>query len=222
MAKLNGPEEFFEVFHRKQAGAPGEKQPDEQRVARPRVNFGSAERTVTLKLRTLVIGAASSVLLMILCYFVGVAGRSQPPTEPGGQRPVQGVSVSESTEGGGPGADAGEATRMGVGQNEASSADNAAQPPRTGYVLVVAAYEQTATGRNYAYEVIEHLKKQEVIRTSPVSVGAFVMGNHLTVCIGPFASSKSASARRVEQAVKNMTYRDKAFSDAYFTKTPPR
>ncbi|NQT21753.1 MAG: hypothetical protein HQ592_18760 [Planctomycetes bacterium] len=225
MAKLSGPEEFFEVFSDKQAGRPPADRLSDDHPVEARIAPAPRDKTVTIQVRTLVIGCMSAALLIALSYFVGLSNRpeAQPPGPLAG-RPAGGSVTNGPADPAdlvGSPDDSADGNAAAQSDGEAANAAGAVQQPqREGYILLVATYDNTAVNVQYAKEVVSYLKQQKELRLSPVSIGTLVTGRHLVVCIGPFPSTKSETARRIHEAVKGMSYKGRPFNDAYFIKMP--
>lgn len=220
MAKLSGPEEFFEVFSDKQAKQSSGDRPAENLPVEPRVGLAPREKTVTIQVRTLAIACASAVLLIVLSYFVGLSHRPEArplgrgADQPGGRSHTNGPTnlagaVDDRDD------DSGRSV-SGQSDGDPSSSGGTVQEARRDYVLVVASYNKTPLEAQYANEVVSYLKQQEELDSIPASIGTRVMGPHLVVCIGPFSSTKSKTARKAFEAVRRMSYRGKTFDDALF------
>jgi|GEM_PF-2944059 len=207
MAKLTGPEEFFEVFrHDKDQPAPAKKpesQPVEQPQIQPAADAGLAarpgsEKTIPVKPSTLAFAGVCVVLLMILSYVAGQA--NAPDKQPAGQTgtpqkqkpPVPPLSAL---------GDAG--TRQTGGVTPQSQRH---QLQARGVELRVIKYPNDAGGESAALAAINFIKTQEAIRRNAVSVGSYKDGNLIIVAVKPFESDRSPAAVEVWKALEDATY----------------
>ena len=220
MAKLSGPEEFFEVFREKQPEEGRSQQPVGQIPIQAPPSFRQ-EKTVTLKVRTLVIAGTSSVLLMVLSYLVGAAGRPEQnkgPLQAGGgrrQQERQGLPGGRGVD------DAG----LRAGQTNGTPPVDGrtdTDPSRRGkYVLRIITYRNTATGRKLAGELELFLKEHPVLSSHAVSVGADVRPREgIVIYVGPFDSRKSSKAKVIKEAVKKMRYKGQPLGEPAFMNSP--
>jgi len=235
MAKLSGPEEFFEVFQKKRPEQGGERPIDDPHAERAQAP-PQESKTVTVEVRTLVTAGACAVLLIVLSYFVGLSrhpesaspdrrpvGRApgEPVQQPGENRPGDNV-IREA------GVDR-PATPHGVRPASSDNGEGPVGPPnappamqRKMLVLQVASYNKdTPANRKYAYGLIQYLKEQRELRAAAVYVFLHVTKKRqLAVWISPFTSPHSATARKIEAAVKKMKYMGHDFKRAFFTEIP--
>ena len=214
MAKLSGPEEFFEVFRRDDPNkppAPAEpEQPhDEQRQPAPALVFPAGlatkpagEKTIAVRFSTLIFTAVCVLLLMVLSYFAGKANRSDAaanrPAKPSAM-PAKpqfpntfGVNVLNTQ----PPQAAGQKTQ---GQQPAASQAEGK------VVLEVMRYNDASRVKS-ADELTAFLKGLPAVRSNAVGVGYDVNGNDIVVWIGPFISDRSQAAREVQNEVINSPY----------------
>jgi len=216
MAKASGPEEFFEVF-RQRRGQETRETAEPPRPGSGPLPFGGGHKTVTMRVRTLVIGACSSLLLMVLCLFVGMAiGRPRGPAVE--NRPL--IHQARGTYGRSGGPNNGSVTERTVETPPGKHATPPPMPPVAAqkvWVIVVATYQKGAAAREYADDVMKFLREQDVVKSFRVSVGSSEIGNHRLVYVGPFASNSDPIARQMLTAIKRMKYRNATFSDAYMT-----
>ena len=224
MARLSGPEEFFEVFHDEKTQQPRGEQPAEHVARQSTASSAPRENTVTVRVRTLVIAGMCSVLLIALSYLVGLSNREASAPRQAGAPPVGGIKGKEPTDqvdrvghqdDGGQG---NVAPDSGNGTGSDAGGEQAPQPK--GYILVVATYDKTAVGAQYAKEVEGYLKKQKELDAYLVYKATLLTERHRIVYVGPFTSTRSETAKAVHQAVKRMSYRGRRFNDAYFLKLP--
>lgn len=205
MAKLSGPEDFFEVFSDKQAKQSSGDRPAEHRPLEPRVGPASQGKTVAIQVRTLVIACISAVLLIVLSYFVGLSNR--PEARPLGSKANQPGGRS----------DIGGATdQAGAVDDRDEDAGRSAPAPRKAWVLRVASYVENEKNRKLAAKLKEHVEEN-------VDVAAYVFphvtedGRYRVVCIGPFESKDDPSAVRVKNMIGQLPpYEGVNFQEASF------
>ena len=226
MAKLSGPEEFFEVFSDKQARQSSGDRPAENLPVKPRGGRASREGTVTIQVRTLAIGCACAVLLIVLSYFVGLSHRTEarplgrgkglPPGNGGSSRAGQGATMGDGSVSVGPGA--------GAAGDDASAGGAQATAPRKAWVLKVASYVENQKNKKLAAKLQQYVEEN-------VDVAAYVFpyvtddGRHRVVCIGPFKSKDDLSAVRVKNVIGQLPpYEGVDFKEARFgiISRPPR
>ena len=199
MAKLSGPEEFFEVFrHPKRTDrpdAPGEplqKQPEPQ-AARPDLAFpgGSppAEGTIAVKVSSLAFAGVCALLLMILAYFAGLANAPEPVAK----QPIAGGPINP---------------------------DGRAQPAG-GWELLVVSYAKTTVNERVANEVANVLADVAAVKACPVRVFTRDTGSTLNVVVGPFQSPQDPGALKVREAITGLVAHNKRpFKSASFVRAP--
>jgi len=205
MAKLSGPEEFFEVFrHDKDQPAQARKpEPAEQPQIQPVADVGlsarpGAEKTISVKMSTLAFAGVCVVLLMILSYVAGQA--NAPDKQPGGpagaaQKPKQSPPPLSS-----------------LGNTTGNKQDaRQAQPDRprqqaTGIELRVNRYPNDSDGEKAAIAVVKFLNTLPAVRNNAVNVGYYKQGNLIVVAIAPFESDHSPAAAEVWNTVSDATF----------------
>ena len=201
MAKLSGPEEFFEVFrHPKRSDRPeaqGEplKTQTEPPTARPDLAFPAGkvpgENTVTVKVSTLVFAGVCALLLMILAYFAGMANAPEPAADKG---PIAGGAVN-----------------TGLPAN-----------PSGGWELQMVSYGMSTENRRQANRVVAALAERPEVRACPVArVFTRETSNRITVVIGPFQSPDEPSAQRLREKMVGLISNGKRlFAGASFVRMP--
>jgi len=214
MAKLRGPEEFFEVFHEKDSEEPQAARPAAGGPAQTTLGFNAAQKTVTIEVRTLAIAGACALLLVVLSYFVGLSRHPEAPA--GGQKPVVrkiGQTPQDRRD-----VEPARPNDRRVGRKAGDTDDGDGVPVlQKLLVLQVATYDYTLTQRGYADDLMQYLKERRELRSSPVHIFPHVTKNKkLIVCVGPFESTRSPTARKIIAAVHSMSYRGHSFKDALF------
>lgn len=222
MAKLSGPEEFFEVFrhqkrtdrpdapHEQPAQAPGQAAQPEN--ARTELSFPagqvSAEKIVPVKVSTLVFAAVCAVLLMILSFFAGVATRPDPAKDQIKQPGLTG--------------------RAGLtpGENRPIT-PSSGEPVTGGWELQVVSYAKNPANRKNASDWAQYFNEIPVMKASMVRAFIRESSTHVSVVVGPFQSPQSAAALKVRAAIADVTVQagrssaiEKPFRDALFVKAP--
>ena len=206
MAKLSGPEEFFEVFrHDKDQPAPSQKpEPPpsaDQPPAQPAAGIGpaarpGAEKTIPVKMSTIVFAGVCVVLLMILSYIAGQANAPEKQAgTPAGAAPKQ-LPPPLSSLG-----------NTGGGRQDAMPA----QPERprsqaSGVELRVNRYPNDSDGEKAAIAVVKFLNTLPAVRHNAVNVGYYRDGKLIVVAIAPFESDRSPAALEVWNAVEDATF----------------
>ena len=170
-------------------------------------------------MRTLAIAGACALLLVVLSYFVGLSMRPDvtPPERSG---VVEGTGDTARQE-----QQVAPVERQGYDVNRdpggVGNTDPVPVPPKL-MVLQVATYDDTPTQRGYADDLMQYLKERRELRSSPVHIFPHVTKNKkLVVCIGPFESARSQTARKIMAAVHSMSYRGYSFKDALFKEITP-
>jgi len=206
MAKLSGPEEFFEVFRQKQdEPAPRQEPPLTNQPAESRPAFDAAdltgkpstEKTITVKASTALFAAVCVLLLMILSYFAGVAQRT--PAKPESKKLP---AVSRGTE---------------SGQQPPVVAPGRTVETGPRFELQTVSYNNNALGKKLAGEATKSLNDMSVVATSGARAYFYESGSKVIVAIGPFSSDRSLTAKQVESAVKAAPYAgQRPFRSAWF------
>jgi len=215
MAKLSGPEEFFEVFHERRGQPPKEPLPPAGPQPGQSPFGGDRPKTVTITVRTLMAGIFSSLLLMVLCVFVGMAIAKAPSTQgvQGEPRPL----VQQTGRPGGSQERPVDTGSAGIGEGEAPPDNREAappQPPQQQKVWVIAVVSYAPSAREYADEFRKFLTEQDFVKSFRVHVGCDIVGNKRLVYVGPFASADDPIAKNMLAAIRKMRYGNSTFGDA--------
>lgn len=219
MAKVSGPEEFFEVFRDQKQPRPQPEREEraepvrEQRPAPMQVLAATAPaKTVTLKVTTLLYLAACGVLLIVLSYIVGMAQRSEPSR--GALKPAGGVGQQRESD---IALQQGPANPVVHGEQLPAPIDNV----MTGKVLQVATYPNTEAMMKRASEWAEQIRKQPDIISSGARVQAVKEGNSIILIVGGFPSAQDPAAQKALGAATRMEYRgQKVFQRPFFRNAP--
>jgi len=228
MAKMTGPEEFFEVFRSKkseqqQPPPQTEKRLPQEQPARPQtvMPYGSSTRpmTVTVKVSTLAVAGISAGLLVILAFLIGRAtstGSEPAPGPPRGHEEIARGTGQQPPVG----------TVNGGEQPPQQSGLETAAPPvasRGRWVVQVATYGDDQRQRDIANSVMQFLQGVPEVGQTGSFVGAVKLGNNHVIWVGPFESRTSQKAQIVLNAVRNAEFRTgtRDFGDAILTNALP-
>ena len=211
MAKLSGPEEFFEVFRHDKQPAPGTGKPEQPPVGQQQPTPApvyltslaakpSSENAIQVRFSTLIFAGVCVVLLMVLSYFAGK--EANRPVAPGSQVKAPAVPPKDFPPG-----------RFGtnlVNQHPQTPGRQSAVGQAEGrFELEVMRYRIEGGGEALARDLTAFLKTLPTIRSNAVGVGYDPRGTEFVVWIGPFISDRSQAAREVQNEVMNTPYNGK-------------